>query len=483
MKFFAVLPLLYILKLTSSYESYRLQNQFLPEPKTIQRNLEAHPRHRVPLSDSSKILAAPYNRHASEYPKAPIKRQDKLIWQQKPSKKISHNFFKKNHDENLKKSIVNQRQHRKISSISKPKFQLYAKKNIETKDKTIEVSDDNIAIESKQIETRVKPDTKQITKVEKKTYNAPASPKFIIKQAGPSQTYGWLGHGRYAPLNIPNIFKNIGLDTYWNHEDNSVFPVGLNYPPPKTQSYKIPVPVKHVAKPPPLQTYKEPTPVKEAPKYTKTTTTTVSPTTKTANYYIPEIKEAPIPVYKPSSNIYKDSYKSKPSNNYNTLELETLYYKKPSTTKPNYRVTTTYSTTTLSTTTPTTTTKTYYTTKSTRVPIQLNYASPKYVKPTTTISTYKSTSPPKYSPIYQSTPQTYFNSPQFQYGISSSPYSSPTPYVNTPSPVPSYSSPSPYQTSPSPFYGGISTSPPKPITSYSATSAFSQPIKPFTSFG
>ena len=32
---------------------------------------------------------------------------------------------------------------------------------------------------------------------------------------GPSQTFGWVGPGRYAPLNIPNIFKAAGINTKW----------------------------------------------------------------------------------------------------------------------------------------------------------------------------------------------------------------------------------------------------------------------------
>ena len=45
------------------------------------------------------------------------------------------------------------------------------------------------------------------------TYGAPAAPAYqapkrqvIIKQAGPSKQYGWVGHGRYAPLGIKNPF-------------------------------------------------------------------------------------------------------------------------------------------------------------------------------------------------------------------------------------------------------------------------------------
>jgi len=56
------------------------------------------------------------------------------------------------------------------------------------------------------------------------------SPKFIIKQAGPSQEFGWIGHGTYAPLDVPNIFKAAGVDTHWNPEKDAIFETGLIYP-------------------------------------------------------------------------------------------------------------------------------------------------------------------------------------------------------------------------------------------------------------
>ena len=44
----------------------------------------------------------------------------------------------------------------------------------------------------------------------------------IHSSPGPSQTFGWVGHGRYAPLNIPNIFKAAGINTKWIPEVISV---------------------------------------------------------------------------------------------------------------------------------------------------------------------------------------------------------------------------------------------------------------------
>jgi len=68
--------------------------------------------------------------------------------------------------------------------------------------------------------------------VERNYNSAPAAPKFIIKQAGPSQSYGWVGHGSYAPLNINNIFKAAGINTRWIPEIDPIFTTGLLYPSP-----------------------------------------------------------------------------------------------------------------------------------------------------------------------------------------------------------------------------------------------------------
>ena len=49
---------------------------------------------------------------------------------------------------------------------------------------------------------------------------------------GPSQQYGWVGHGTYAPYNIPNIFQAAGINTRWIPGIDPVFQVGLLYPDP-----------------------------------------------------------------------------------------------------------------------------------------------------------------------------------------------------------------------------------------------------------
>jgi len=70
-------------------------------------------------------------------------------------------------------------------------------------------------------------------KLKEKSFKpSPSAPKFIIKQAGPSQQFGWVGHGEFAPLNIPNIFKAAGINTKWIPEDNKIFEAGLLYPAP-----------------------------------------------------------------------------------------------------------------------------------------------------------------------------------------------------------------------------------------------------------
>ena len=107
-------------------------------------------------------------------------------------------------------------------SVSKDTVKNKYKAELETKHELARAGDDdNIAVESKIIETRVKPDERTVPQEK----SQPGSkPKFIIKQAGPSQQFGWVGHGRFAPLNIPNIFKTIGLNTGWAPGVNSVFP-------------------------------------------------------------------------------------------------------------------------------------------------------------------------------------------------------------------------------------------------------------------
>eukprot|EP00095_Tigriopus_kingsejongensis_P011833 maker-scaffold412_size179788-snap-gene-0.20 protein:Tk11833 transcript:maker-scaffold412_size179788-snap-gene-0.20-mRNA-1 annotation:"kxy xw signal peptide domain protein" len=73
------------------------------------------------------------------------------------------------------------------------------------------------------------------------SYHAPAQPQIIIKQAGPSKQFGWVGHGKYAPLNIPNPFpRNLPK---W-HPMDGIFEAGLLYPGnDKAPSYAQPRPV------------------------------------------------------------------------------------------------------------------------------------------------------------------------------------------------------------------------------------------------
>ena len=54
----------------------------------------------------------------------------------------------------------------------------------------------------------------------------------ILFISGPSQSYGWVGHGSYAPLNINNIFKAAGINTRWIPEIDPIFTTGLLYPSP-----------------------------------------------------------------------------------------------------------------------------------------------------------------------------------------------------------------------------------------------------------
>ena len=48
--------------------------------------------------------------------------------------------------------------------------------------------------------------------------------------SGPSQTFGWVGHGHHAPVNVPNIFAAAGLNTRWTPGIDPLFQVGLLYP-------------------------------------------------------------------------------------------------------------------------------------------------------------------------------------------------------------------------------------------------------------
>ena len=48
----------------------------------------------------------------------------------------------------------------------------------------------------------------------------------VFSCSGPSQEFGWAGHGSSAPLDIPNIFKVAGIDTKWDPESNKIFETG-----------------------------------------------------------------------------------------------------------------------------------------------------------------------------------------------------------------------------------------------------------------
>ena len=57
--------------------------------------------------------------------------------------------------------------------------------------------------------------------------------------SGPSQEFGWAGHGSYAPLGIPNIFKVAGIDTKWDPETNE-FADDTGDPAWLTREYRAP---------------------------------------------------------------------------------------------------------------------------------------------------------------------------------------------------------------------------------------------------
>ena len=337
------------------------------------------------------------------------------------------------------------------------------KKKTERKSEEEQEEEDNIAVESNIQETRVRPEP--LVAPVKKSYSEPSpGPKFIIKQAGPSQQFGWVGHGRYAPLNIPNIFKTVGLNTAWIPGVNSIFPVGLNYPAPPSQH-------KHS---PGLATVKKTTttattavaPVRTETYKAPVTTTTTSPTVL-----------GDIPVYKPSHNTPLPVYR--PGNKKN--QIETLYYGSQINLYTPPVKTTTTTTTTASTTTTTTTTykpvtttpalkytyKTYKTTSRPAAPFR--YSSPPVTSP----------SPVYSSPSFISTPAPYYGShstPHYGYG---SPQPSIAPYHGTPhygygSPQPSIA---PYHGTPQYGYGSPQPSP-APHRTYHQPSS----VRPFTAF-
>ena len=106
------------------------------------------------------------------------------------------------------------------------------------------------------------------------SYGAPAAPKrqVIIKQAGPSKQYAWVGHGRYAPLNIPNPFP--ASLPKWVPMGNNIFEAGLLYPGKPGGSSK--------PAPPP------PPPVKSEPSYSAPALPSYTPSASVDSYSAPK---------------------------------------------------------------------------------------------------------------------------------------------------------------------------------------------------
>lgn len=110
---------------------------------------------------------------------------------------------------------------------------------------------------------------------------APPKRQVIIKPAGPSKQYAWVGHGRYAPLNIPNPFPD-DLPK-WIPMGNNIFEAGLLYP---GKPGSAPASPKKPAPPPPAApSYSAPV---AQPSYS-------SPQASVDSYSAPE----PAPVYNP----------------------------------------------------------------------------------------------------------------------------------------------------------------------------------------
>ena len=71
---------------------------------------------------------------------------------------------------------------------------------------------------------------KQPQQAQRRDYGAPPpKPQIIIKQAGPSKQFGWVGHGTWVPkYSVPNAFADANLPQ-WNLMDG-IFEAGLLYP-------------------------------------------------------------------------------------------------------------------------------------------------------------------------------------------------------------------------------------------------------------
>ena len=186
----------------------------------------------------------------------------------------------------------------------------------------------------KVVKPAVKQLVRQIVKQEAQrrdsSYGAPAAPpkrQVIIKQAGPSKQYGWVGHGRYAPLNIKNPFPS-DLPK-WIPMGNNIFEAGLLYPgkpgsapaAPETYSPPAPAPVKsEPSYTPPQPSYSQPQETyADPPEYEDSYSAPApqpvynpKPTTTQAPYIPPEIPAqpaypAPVPSYGQSS-LLQDTY-------------------------------------------------------------------------------------------------------------------------------------------------------------------------------
>lgn len=148
------------------------------------------------------------------------------------------------------------------------------------------------------------------------TYEAPPKPQIIIKQAGPSKQFGWVGHGTWVPkYSVPNAFADAGLPN-WNLMDG-IFEAGLLYPgkPAAAPTYKAPAPKApepapeqpsynevdvqpvYVPKAPaPQPTYKEPAPKAPEPAYAAPSTYAPPPAAEPApTYDSPDTYSAPAP--------------------------------------------------------------------------------------------------------------------------------------------------------------------------------------------
>merc|ERR1712123_104945 len=261
-------------------ENRRHQRTLLP-PRSLR-----NPVIRLKNTDSSRHFSSPSYRFQPQSPRHQLRKPVASERQQRLLTKNQVKAFRRKpilirpSSERLRPRIVSEKRqfqvqnNRQTRKIANTKLKLGGKKGDSKKKynydedkkdkKKLLLKDDNIAIESQIVETKVKvpapklttkpqiTKTQHVTKIAKvkkptkayppkkvkpievpikRTYNgAPAAPKFIIKQAGPSQQFGWIGHGTYAPLNIPNIFKAAGINTRWIPEVNEIFEAGLTYP-------------------------------------------------------------------------------------------------------------------------------------------------------------------------------------------------------------------------------------------------------------